>query len=663
VNGTQDNRRILVIDDNSAIHEDFRKLLGGEQSSNDLAAVETALFGEAAEATPSCAYELDFAFQGKEGWAKVCHALQAESPYAMAFVDMRMPPGWDGLETIERICQSDQLIQLVICTAYSDYSWDDLTRRMGHTDRLLILKKPFDSVEVRQLAAALTRKWQLAHDARLQLNVLETTVQQRTQQLRETNRVLEQEITERKAVEHQLRHETLHDSLTGLPNRDLLLERIEQCMADVRRHPEHAFSLLFLDLDHFKVINDSLGHLLGDQLLMAVSERLTKDLRETDIVSRQSSSTVARLGGDEFVVLLQQVGDASAAARIAERIRATLEQPFLLDEHEVVASVSIGIAMCGSSYQSADQILRDADTALYRAKSHGRGRHIVFDPTMHERAVARLDLEHDLRKAVERNELFLQYQPVVDLCTAHVAGFEALLRWRRGGEQVVSPANFIPIAEDTGLIVPIGAWVLREACRQATAWQDVGYGRPVSLTVNVSSRQFAHGDIVKDVSVALKDSGLPAELLKIEITESTVMETTTAVIDALAKLQEMGIEVLMDDFGTGYCSLSYLHQLPIDALKIDRSFIASMCEDRGNIAIVQAIITLAHNLDIHVIGEGVETEQQLGQLLVLECDFGQGFFFARPTDADQTLGLLDHPATWTSAIQRANRQPAQSASM
>ncbi len=655
----QATARILIIDDNEAIHGDFRKLLDRRETSDGLAAAEAALFGDVDEqAEARCRYELDSAFQGKEGWAKVCHALQAGNPYAMAFVDMRMPPGWDGLDTIERLCQSDPTIQLVLCTAYSDYSWDEMTRRLGHTDRLLILKKPFDSIEVRQITAALTRKWELAQQARWRMHQLESMVEQRTAELRKANEELEQEIGERKTVEQKLRHDTLHDTLTGLPNRLLLLDRLEQCLARLRRNTNDGFALLFLDLDHFKVVNDSLGHLLGDRLLVSVAERLTGDLRDTDTLSRDAAGTVARLGGDEFVVLLPDVNDVNDAARVADRIRRTLEKPFQLDQHEVVAGVSIGIAMGRGHYESADQLLRDADTALYRAKSQGRGRHMVFDHTMHERAVARLKFEHDLRKAVDAGELFLQYQPVVDLCTARVSGFEALLRWHRHGEQIVPPGDFIPIAEDTGLIVPIGAWVLKQACRQARQWQEALPDQPVGVTVNVSSRQFAHGDIVEHICTALTDSGLQPGRLKIEITETTVMDNTSAVVNALARLQDMGIEVLMDDFGTGYCSLSYLHQLPIDALKIDRSFITNMRGARNNVAIVQAIITLAHNLDIRVVGEGVETEAQLAQLLVLECDFGQGYLFARPTDHDRTLALLQNPEPWRHAIERVNRHPA-----
>ncbi len=648
------NMRILVIDDNQAIHSDFRKLLCRENDVDELAAAEAALFGENETAgTVQFTYEVDSAFQGKEGWAKVCHAKQNGRPYALAFVDMRMPPGWDGLETIERICQSDSTIQLVICTAYSDYTWEDLTRRLGHTDRLLILKKPFDSVEVHQLAAALTRKWQLAQQAELRLNELEGMVDKRTSELSLANAELEAEITERKAIEERLRHDALHDTLTGLPNRVLLLDRLEQCMARVRREPEDGFALLFMDLDHFKVVNDSLGHLMGDELLKAVADRLTAHLRSSDTVSRNGENTVARLGGDEFVILLQSVTDAASAASVAQRIRESLEEPFQLDEHEVVVSASIGIAMSHPNYESADQVLRDADTALYRSKSHGRARHTVFDQTMHERAVARLEFEHDLRKAIDACELFLQYQPVVDLHTSRVAGFEALLRWNRKGTDLVSPADFIPIAEDTGLIVPIGEWVLKEACRQAKAWQDASPDQYVGVTVNVSGRQFAHGNIVDHICSALSTSGLDPNRLKIEITETTVMDAGGAVATALAKLQKMGIEVMMDDFGTGYCSLSYLHQLPIDALKIDRSFIDNMLNNASNVAIVQTIITLAHNLDIRVVGEGIETSEQLAQLMELKCELGQGYFFAKPVDHSDAMQLIKPQATWEQAISQA----------
>jgi diguanylate cyclase (GGDEF)-like protein/PAS domain S-box-containing protein len=438
------------------------------------------------------------------------------------------------------------------------------------------------------------------------------------------------DVTDRKQAESQLLHDALHDSLTGLPNRALFLNRMEMALQRSRRDSRNRFAVLFVDLDRFKVINDSLGHGLGDLLLVALAERLRGCIRVID--------TVARLGGDEFGFLLEGVQDLRQVVRTAERLQEELGRGFQLAGHEVFTSGSIGIALGGGSSEGSDQILRDADIAMYRAKAQGRGGYAVFDQDMHSTAVAALQLENDLRRGLERQEFELHYQPIATVAGNQLCGFEALLRWHHPERGLVLPGQFIPAAEDTGLIVPLGAWALETACRQMVDWEPL-LAPQHSVSVNLSARQLAHPDLVRQVSSTLASTGAQASRLKLEITESVLMADAPAAQEVLLHLQhKLGVSVMIDDFGTGYSSLAYLHQFPVETLKIDRSFVTRL--GGGEEQIVGAIVTLARSLGMQVLGEGVETRPQLEALGRLGCDYAQGFLLAPPMPAGDAEAVL-----------------------
>jgi diguanylate cyclase (GGDEF)-like protein/PAS domain S-box-containing protein len=439
------------------------------------------------------------------------------------------------------------------------------------------------------------------------------------------------DISDRKQAESQLLHDALHDALTGLPNRALFINRLEMALQRGRRSPRTRFAVLFLDLDRFKVINDSLGHRLGDELLVALADRLRSSVRVID--------TVARLGGDEFGFLLEGLVDVKQAIRNAERILEELGRPFHLSGHEVFTSGSIGIAIGDAECGGPEQILRDADIAMYRAKAQGRAAFTVFDQEMHREAVAAMQLENDLRRALERKELELHYQPVVCLADGRLCGFEALLRWHHPERGLLLPTQFIPTAEETGLIVPLGAWVLESACRQIAAWDhELVRGKELGVSVNLSARQLAHPDLVPLVRRTLEMTGAPASRLKLEITESVLMADAPATQNVLQQLRRVGLSVVIDDFGTGYSSLAYLHQFPIDTLKIDRSFVSRLGADDEEI--VRAIVTLGRALGMQVLGEGVETPAQLAALGRLGCHLAQGFLLSPPLPAAEAEALL-----------------------
>jgi diguanylate cyclase len=605
------NHRILVIDDNPAIHKDFDKILGGDADAGagGLTAAERLLFGEATAPLARPMFQIEYALQGQRGVELATRAAANGVPFAIAFVDMRMPPGWDGLETIERLWAADPAVQVVICSAHSDYDWKDFVARLGHTDKLLVLKKPFEPIEVMQCASALTRKWEHERVLRRQVESLEQVVTARTAGLEAANR--------------QLRHMASHDPLTGLPNRVLLDDRLAQAIAHADRDGQ-PFAVLVLDLDRFKHINDSLGHRAGDELLSEVARRLSGLVRNID--------TVARVGGDEFVFVVSPAPAREDAELVGRRAIEALQAPVRISGIDIYISPSIGIAFHPTDGASAEILLAHADAAMYCAKQKGRNSLQCFAPGMDTATRDRVRLESELRQALALKQFELHYQPKVDAATGSVSSAEALIRWHHPERGLMMPDDFIWLAEECGLIGAIGEWVVREACQQCKAWQREGL--PVMrVAVNVAASQFQHGSLLEVIRRALSDADLEPRYLELELTESAVMTNPEDSVSTLEHLSRMGVLVSVDDFGTGYSSMSYLRRFPIDKLKIDRGFIRDLITRPDDASIVRAIISLAHSLRLKVVAEGVETPEQLSFLRSLGCDQYQGHHFSPPLPA------------------------------
>ena len=606
--------RVLVIDDNPAIHADFRKILTADDGG--ISAAEAALFGRAQPASVRPTFDVDSAMQGREGVECVRQALAQGRPYSVAFVDMRMPPGWDGLETIERLWAVDPEVQVVVCSAYTDYDWVELLARLGHSDKLLVVKKPFEPIEILQGASALSRKWQNARALRRHVESLERVVTDRTKGLEAANR--------------QLRHLASHDALTGLPNRLLLEDRATQAIAQADRQA-HEFALLVIDLDRFKLINDSLGHRAGDDLLREVAQRLKSAVRSVD--------TAARLGGDEFVILLAGPISEAEALEIGKRVIHLMEPAIRLLGIDVHISPSVGIAFYPRDAASVEALLARADAAMYSAKERGRNNVQCYAEGMSTATSEHVKLESDLHEALRTQQFELHYQPKVDTATGRINSAEALIRWNHPQRGLLGPDQFISLAEDCGLLDAIGEWVLFEACRQARAWQDAGL-RPLRVAVNLAPSQFRLTNLVDQIRRALDAAHLDPQLLEVELTESAVMSDAEESIVILESISSMGVLVSVDDFGTGYSSMSYLRRFPIDKLKIDRCFVQEMTRRPEDASIVRAIISLAHGLHLKVIAEGVETSEQLALLANLGCDQYQGFYYSPALSSGEFIELL-----------------------
>lgn len=538
-------------------------------------------------------------------------AVLAEQ-FAVILMDIRMP-GLDGFETLEllRKRERSRRIPIIFLTAYDDQQHLVRSYQYGAVD---CLTKPFDP-------ATLRAKVQVFVDLRRNELALQAARDELEFRVAERTRELEVEIERRKVIEQQLIDQAHRDALTGLANRKLLLEHLRQAVARWHRGATMKFAIMMIDLDRFKVINDTLGHLAGDQLLVEVSRRLTHCLRETD--------TAARLGGDEFAILVEGGAELRDVTRVADRIQESLAKPVIIDGRDVHVSASIGVAFMDARITLGEELLRDADTALYGAKESGRARTQVFDQEMHEQTQAQLRDERELGGALERGELRLYYQPIIELATREVAGYEALVRWNHPTRGLVEPDRFVPLAEESGLIRPIGRWVIDEACAQLAAWRDRGIG----IGVNVSAKQLAEPGLAAHVARALERHHLDPKCLEVELTESAIMRGAEA--RELAALRELGVSLGLDDFGTGYSCLSTLHQLAVTTLKIDRSFITPIGTPDERTEIVTAIISLAHTLGLRVVAEGIETQAQLDRLVELGCDYAQGFYFARPAPPDQ----------------------------
>jgi diguanylate cyclase (GGDEF)-like protein/PAS domain S-box-containing protein len=735
---TLQNRRILLVDDTQSIHEDFQKILAPVAATiaSDLDADEAFLFEKQA-ATSAVRFEMQSAHQGVEALEKVRAARLAVMPFAMAFVDMRMPPGWDGVETVEHLWAEDPRLQIVLCTAYSDYSWTEVLTRLDVRDRLLILKKPFDSIEVYQFANALTTKWQMTEQAAFKMNTLEEAVEARTRELSNANiivqnspvilyrlrgepsfpliyvshnitklghdpqallaspdwakqliyaddrpkvgeamaRILEShaegasiefrlcagdgtlhwvenryvpvrdkegrlievegiviDVTERKTAEEKIALMARTDGLTGLANRSTFLERLHQSFASAKRGAL-PFAVHYLDLDKFKPINDSLGHPAGDLLLQLVAARLKICTRESDLV--------ARLGGDEFAILQSDVKEPANAGELAARVQEALCRPYNLSGSEANISVSIGISPFQPEIADAQAMLAQADVALYRSKEEGRNQYHFHSEDLDRSVLQRVTLGAELLRAIENQELELQYQPQVDLASGKIVGMEALVRWNHPTRGLLPPAAFIPIAEKTGIIASLGAWILDQACGQMKSWRDQGIA-PSVIAVNLSLHQLKHGAaLIGEVTETLTKWELAASDLEFDVTESTLAQLKWTQNDVLPQLRALGVKIAIDGFGSEYSSFDYIKQYRVNHLKVARSYIQESAIDSDDAAAMRAILTFARDMGITVIAQGVETEEQ--STLLKRTDSAtqaQGFHFSKAVGAKSASELL-----------------------
>ncbi len=563
-------------------------------------------------------YKVAIAKNGKTAIEQAKH-----NPPVLILLDVIMPD-LDGFETCQQLKSRPETkdIPIIFMTALNNIANKVKGLSIGGVD---YITKPFQIEEVLVRIKNQLKIQQLQQELKTLNRELEQRVKQRTAQL-------QQEMAEREQAQEKLMYMSMHDALTGLPNRVLLMALLEKLVRRVKRETDERFAILFLDCDRFKIINDSLGHVLGDQLLIEIAARLKSCLRASD--------TLARLGGDEFIILLEQIESMEDSIAITHRIQEELATPFDLqnhENHEIFITASIGIVFGDENTDQATHLLRDADTAMYQAKKKGGGHYEIFDSSMHTSAFNRLKLENDLRRALKQEEFRVYYQPIVCCKTNQISGFEALIRWYHPEKGIISPVEFIPIAEENNLIIPIGEWILKHACQQLHTWQKQQLVSPsLTISVNFSVKQFAQPDLITEIDRMLEKNNLSGSNLKLEITESALMENAELAFWLFQKLRKRHIQLSIDDFGTGYSSLSYLHRFPINTLKIDRSFINRMEQPQQSSDIVKAIISLAHNLDMDVVAEGVETSQQWQKLQTLDCDYGQGYFFSPPVSSDRT---------------------------
>lgn len=736
---TPNQKRILLVDDNKTIHDDFYKVLTIKKEDQALLEVEALIYGNSKSLEKKfheLPYMIDSAYQGQEALELVKTAVEKKQPYALAFIDVRMPPGWNGIETIQHIWKVDPDIQIVICTAFSDYSWKEIVEKLGYSENFLILKKPFDVVEIRQLAAALTKKWELNQEVQYQIQHLQESVNERTAELDKTlsltkaameatpegilavgnnkkvitynrmflrlwnipktkmldenadtlfeflteqvtesqhiSKILNQacakpntitnkewklttgkilelhvqpqylhdeivgcvfsfrDITERKRLEEQLLYQATHDSLTGLPNRILLSDRLEQAIIYSKQSKE-IIALLALDLDNFKEINDTLGHAVGDKLLKSVAIRLVTHLDE--------GKTIVRMGGDEFVIILPKIKEEQEAIVIANELLNLFLTPCKLDNNALTVTSSIGISFYPKDGQDSEQLLKNADTALYRAKELGKNNSQVYIPEFNEHMLERVELITLLREAIDKNQLVLHYQPLVKTETGKIMGMEALVRWQHPKLGLIFPQIFIPLAEETGLIVPIGEWVLKEACSQTKKWQEE-LDIELNIAVNVSGYQFRQKNFIDMVKNILKVTRLKPEYLELEMTESLIFKNVPETSEKMQELKQLGVVLSIDDFGTGYASFSYLKDFPFDKVKIDKSFVSGIHLNDHDNAIVEAIINMTTKMGIQVLAEGVEKIEQAEFLKNHHGNQVQGYYYSKPLNAEESTQLL-----------------------
>ncbi len=569
-------------------------------------------------------------------WQMALTACQAVLP-DLILLDIMMPE-IDGYEVCRRLKGWNKTadIPVVFISALDDVFDKVRAFQAGGLD---YITKPFEFQEV------LVRvQNQIAlRDARLEIlklnSELEQRVKKRTSELEEAMQKLQIEMNSRRELQGKLLDIALHDSLTGLPNRVLFIRRLKKALNRARQDANYQFAVLFLDCDRFKVVNDSLGHFVGDELLIAIARRIQTTLSPFD--------TLARFGGDEFAILLENITGVNMAIELAESVIKHLSLSFKLSRYEVFMNASIGISLGNCNYVKPEYLLRDADTAMYEAKALGRARYHVFNPDMHHKAIQLLELENDLRHAIEREEFVIYYQPIVSLKTGKIAGLEALVRWQHPTRGLVLPTNFIPAAEEMGLIYPINIWVFKTVCEQLYQWQNQRvFTDKITISINLSPRLFSNPNLVSLMDKIIRETQINTIGLELEITESVIMENSDAVKTILQQLKQRKLKLVLDDFGTGYSSLSYLHSFPLNALKIDKSFVKRMQENQENMGLVPAMISIAHSMGMRAIAEGVETPEQLTQLRSLNCDLAQGFLFAKPLQQDLVLDLISTNPQW-----------------
>ncbi|KTD32324.1 regulatory protein (GGDEF domain) [Legionella moravica] len=726
---------IMIIDDNPAIHQDFIKVLTSTTLVDQVSDLDKQLFdddesssddNELFHSLPKFIFET--AYQGKEGVEKIKNSLKEGLHYSLAFVDIQMPPGWDGIETIKHMWDVDPDIQVVICTAYSDYTWEETVKELGIGDNFLILKKPFDLVSVRQLACALTRKWALAQAAKRTTELLQNTIAERTESLQQSLSLLRstiessadgilvvdlhrkiidfntkfqqiwnipqsmldskngelvsdymlnqvqkaknylaqinhlehaieevsrttvhlkdgtimecysqphylnnkiigrvwsfRDITERANLERKLEYQASHDMLTGLPNRTLISDRIQNLIEYSQRNSKR-FAILFFDLDRFKLINDSLSHEAGDNLLKLVAARWEHLLRKED--------SIARIGGDEFVMIVRDFSNDDSVITVVDKIIQSLHEPFRLGKRDVTISTSIGISVYPKDGTTVKALIKCADLAMYLAKERGGNQFQFYNEQLNDHADKTLKLENELRQALSNNEFRIFYQPQFDMENRCLLSAEALIRWQHPQKGLLLPMDFIPTAEVSGLIIPIGEWVINQVCQQIKKWHDKGLPW-TRIAVNVATQQLKQVNFDTVIKEILKKHQIDPQYLELEITENVVI-TNVDIIRMIQQLKEIGVKIVLDDFGTGNSSLNYLKHLNIDRLKIDQSYIQNITASRSDEVIIEAIIAMARSFNFKVLAEGVETFTQMDYLKKKNCDEVQGYLFSEPITA------------------------------
>ncbi|GEM_PF-5996803 len=604
-------RRVLVVDDDPSVHHEFRMTLERTSARGPgLAGVYGAFVG----------FKVDVAAEGEEALGLALAAVEEGRPHAAMFVDLRISPGWDGITTIKEIWKRCPDIEVVIYGALSDLSWSAIYGEFGETSRLLFLREPYGPAEIVQVALTLCSKWHLTQQNRRHTRELERTVAE-----------LRAEVDHRLQTERKLLHDSLHDPLTGLPNRTLFTKHLQGRLT-TGPGPSSSLAAVALDINAFRIVTLGLGHDAADSLLVSISHRIRDALGSNDFL--------ARAVGDVFWLVIETSPDPRERDLRVRDIQIALKCPFICGVgREIELTAAAGLCALDDPGISAIDVIRNMDTALSLAKRKGKGRTEIFTTQMRDQAIETLKIREELTVATRQNQFCLYYQPLIDFSTGMICGFEALIRWNHPTKGLVPPYQFIPVAEESHLIVPIGRWALEEACRQAVKFSQIA-GYPLKMSVNVSGIQFTESDLLADMDHALAISGCPAENIKIEITETVLMSDAKTSETILVELRNRGVEIYIDDFGTGYSSLSYLHRFPVDALKIDRVFVAKMQENADDLAIVKIILGLAQTLGLQVVAEGVETLADAELLRQLGCPMAQGYYFGRPAPSEEAAKIL-----------------------